>query len=355
MTSPALGQGSAGAAAGARGRCERAPLKVLVVVGHPRRASLAGALAAAYAAGARRAGAVVELLELARLEFDPNVRTRVFADQSVEADLRRAAALIAWAEHLVFVYPTWWGTMPALLKGFLDRVLAPGFAFEETGGSGYLPLHDRQDGRAPDHDGHAGLGLALALRRPRRQGDGAGDPRLLRHPGRADRALRPGPRLAPRAAARLAGGRRGRGRPAARRPALEHPARPPQGRDLAQGDPAAVLSDDLARLYDRRARGGAGHRRDRCRGLLVGAAVPVLHRGRRRARQRAVRLRDRPPQPELRAVQGRLARADDRRAELSRAPPGPCRRAGAGAGLGPLADRRHRRLGRDRRCRCSPP
>src|SRR5690606_34146950 len=36
-----------------------------------------------------------------------------------------------WADHLVFVYPTWWGTMPALLKAFLDRVLTPGFAFEE--------------------------------------------------------------------------------------------------------------------------------------------------------------------------------------------------------------------------------
>ncbi len=110
------------------------------MVGHPRGASLAGALAAAYIAGARRAGARVELLELAGLEFDPNVRTRVFADQSVEPDLERAAALIAWADHLVFVYPTWWGTMPALLKGFLDRVLAPRFAFEETGSKGYLPL-----------------------------------------------------------------------------------------------------------------------------------------------------------------------------------------------------------------------
>jgi 1,4-dihydroxy-2-naphthoate polyprenyltransferase len=139
VTGPGMGRGPADGV-WVRTRSERAPLKVLVVVGHPRRASLTGALAAAYAAGARRAGAVVEVLELAGLEFDPNVQTRVFADQSVEADLRRAAALIAWADHLAFVYPTWWGTMPALLKGFLDRVLAPGFAFAETGGSGYLPL-----------------------------------------------------------------------------------------------------------------------------------------------------------------------------------------------------------------------
>jgi 1,4-dihydroxy-2-naphthoate octaprenyltransferase len=116
------------------------PLKVLVVAGHPRRSSLAGALSAAYASGAARAGAAVELLDLSQLEFDPHVRTRVFAHQSVEPDLARAAALLAWADHLVFVYPTWWGTMPALLKGFLDRVLAPGFAFEEIGRAGYRPL-----------------------------------------------------------------------------------------------------------------------------------------------------------------------------------------------------------------------
>jgi 1,4-dihydroxy-2-naphthoate octaprenyltransferase len=51
----------------------------------------------------------------------------------------QARRLIGWADHIVFVYPTWWGTMPALLKGFLDRVLAPGFAFAETD-RGFAPL-----------------------------------------------------------------------------------------------------------------------------------------------------------------------------------------------------------------------
>ena len=57
----------------------------------------------------------------------------------IEGDLRRGRELIAWADHLAFVYPTWWGTMPALLKGFLDRALAPGFAFAEEG-AGFVPL-----------------------------------------------------------------------------------------------------------------------------------------------------------------------------------------------------------------------
>src|SRR5690606_25646079 len=48
----------------------------------------------------------------------------------LEPDLLEAQRQIHWAEHLVFVYPVWWGGLPALLKGFLDRVLLPGFAFK---------------------------------------------------------------------------------------------------------------------------------------------------------------------------------------------------------------------------------
>ena len=114
-------------------------LRVLIVVGHPRRQSLCQALAAAYGAGARRAGANVCELRLAELSFDPHVRSFDPTAQPVEEGIVHARALLAWADHIVFVYPTWWGTMPALLKGFLDRALAPGFAFAENG-RGYVPL-----------------------------------------------------------------------------------------------------------------------------------------------------------------------------------------------------------------------
>jgi 1,4-dihydroxy-2-naphthoate polyprenyltransferase len=115
------------------------PLRVLLIVGHPRAGSFSHALAAAYRAGAERAGVELRELELARLGFARDVTTRRFADQPVEPDIAQARALLAWAEHLVLIYPTWWGTMPALLKGFLDRVLAPGFAFAEQG-RGFAPL-----------------------------------------------------------------------------------------------------------------------------------------------------------------------------------------------------------------------
>jgi putative NADPH-quinone reductase/1,4-dihydroxy-2-naphthoate octaprenyltransferase len=114
-------------------------MRVLVVLGHPRPASLCGALAAAVAAGARRAGADVRTLDVARMRFDPDVHAASPNAQFQEEDVRHARELVSWAEHLVFVYPNWWGTMPALLKGFLDRVFTPGFAFAERDGR-YEPL-----------------------------------------------------------------------------------------------------------------------------------------------------------------------------------------------------------------------
>ena len=109
---------------------ELRPRRILVILGHPRVDSFCGALARAYAEGVRAAGHEALRLDLAGLAFDPNVRTPSPRDQALEPDLARAQALIRWADHLVFVYPAWWGTLPALLKGFLDRVLTPGFAFE---------------------------------------------------------------------------------------------------------------------------------------------------------------------------------------------------------------------------------
>ncbi|MGD9879764.1 MAG: NAD(P)H-dependent oxidoreductase, partial [Reyranella sp.] len=106
-------------------------LKVLLILGHPRRGSFCEALADGYAAGAVAAGADLRRLSLADLGFEPDVLVPSPRDQEREPAIAHAVDLVAWAEHLVFVFPTWWGTMPACLKGFLDRVLMPGFAFED--------------------------------------------------------------------------------------------------------------------------------------------------------------------------------------------------------------------------------
>lgn len=106
-------------------------MNVLVIVGHPRKDSFSHALSRAYAEGALKAKADVQVLELVDLCFNPHVTTMPMHLQYCEPDIVRARASIRWADHLVFIYPVWWGTMPALMKGFLDRVLVPGFAFRE--------------------------------------------------------------------------------------------------------------------------------------------------------------------------------------------------------------------------------
>ena len=104
-------------------------MNILVIVGHPRADSLCHALAEQYIEGATEAGARLRRLDLRELMFSRDVETRAMRRQETEPDLERARGLLRWAQHVVFVYPTRWGTMPSLLKCFLDRLLLPDFAF----------------------------------------------------------------------------------------------------------------------------------------------------------------------------------------------------------------------------------
>lgn len=106
------------------------PKNILILQGHPdpRPERFCHALAGAYAEGARAAGHSVRLVEIGRLDF-PLLRSKDdFEEGGVPDALRPAQEAIAWAEHLVFIYPLWLGDMPAMLKAFLEQTLRPGFA-----------------------------------------------------------------------------------------------------------------------------------------------------------------------------------------------------------------------------------
>jgi NAD(P)H dehydrogenase (quinone) len=108
---------------------------LLVVLGHPRDDSLCAALAAAFAEGAEAAGMRVRRIDLGDMRFDPVLRSARAGDQMLEPDLVQAQRALQEARHVAWVYPVWWGTMPALLKGFLDRVFVSGFAYRYRQGS----------------------------------------------------------------------------------------------------------------------------------------------------------------------------------------------------------------------------
>nr|WP_234642286.1 NAD(P)H-dependent oxidoreductase [Delftia tsuruhatensis] len=109
--------------------------RILIILGHPSDGSLCAGMAGAYARGAREGGAEVRILHLAALAFDPVLHAGYRGEQPLEPDLRQAQEHILWASHLAWVYPNWWGGLPALLKGFIDRVFLPGFAFKYRKGS----------------------------------------------------------------------------------------------------------------------------------------------------------------------------------------------------------------------------
>lgn len=102
---------------------------ILIINGNPNVKSLSHALAIAYQKGAEEAGATCRLINLAELDFSPILKHGYQQRTDWEPDLETSWQAIKDADHLVFVYPTWWGTQPALLKGFIERVFLPGFAF----------------------------------------------------------------------------------------------------------------------------------------------------------------------------------------------------------------------------------
>jgi len=103
---------------------------IVIINGHPGKDSLCQALANAYKTGVEKSKAICTLINLHELTFDPVLHFGYKSRTELEPDLIYAQKTIQNADHLVFVYPNWWGTSPALLKGFIDRVFIPGFAFK---------------------------------------------------------------------------------------------------------------------------------------------------------------------------------------------------------------------------------
>ena len=116
------------------------PRRILVLDGHPDAdpKRYAHALAAAYVEGAREGGHDVRRIDIGRVEFPLLRRREDWEHGTLPSALAEARDAIAWAEHLVLVFPLWLGDMPALVKGFLEQVARPGFAIGDAAG-GRMP------------------------------------------------------------------------------------------------------------------------------------------------------------------------------------------------------------------------
>lgn len=120
-------------------------MRILLVLDHPytldsaanvrHRRSFSAAVAAAVIRGAAGAGHHVDVIDLAADGFRPSMTREDLAAwrqaRIVDPQVCDYQRRLAQADHLVFVFPVWWEAMPAATKGFLDRVLVKGVAFEE--------------------------------------------------------------------------------------------------------------------------------------------------------------------------------------------------------------------------------
>ena len=115
-------------------------MNVLVVYAHPERGSFCGAVLDAFLAGVSQAGGDVRLRDLYQLRFNPCLggeefrRERKEGDsRAVPNDVRIEQEHVLWADAVVFVCPLWWSDVPAILKGWFDRVWTKGFAWAYSG------------------------------------------------------------------------------------------------------------------------------------------------------------------------------------------------------------------------------
>ena len=110
-------------------------MKAALVTAHPRADSYCHELAVRARSGLEAAGHDVTVVDLYaegfRAAMSAAERAAYHGERPIlDPVVERYAELVRSAQLLVFVYPTWWSGLPAILKGWLDRVLVPGVAFE---------------------------------------------------------------------------------------------------------------------------------------------------------------------------------------------------------------------------------
>ncbi len=114
--------------------------RIAVIVGHALKSSFCETIGRAYKAAAEEAGHEARIYVLSDMLFDPVLFEGFHKLQPLEPDLKVAHAAMFAADHLVFIFPLWLGDMPAILKGFLERILQPDLVEPARNGTFVKPL-----------------------------------------------------------------------------------------------------------------------------------------------------------------------------------------------------------------------
>jgi len=111
-------------------------MKVVIVFNHPYHGSYCNAILNSVSLGLKQARHDIDLIHLDQDNFNP-VMTATDLNgfrnkQSVDPKVMEYSNRIKDADHLVFIFPIWWELMPAMMKGFIDKVIFPGVAYDYT-------------------------------------------------------------------------------------------------------------------------------------------------------------------------------------------------------------------------------
>jgi putative NADPH-quinone reductase len=109
--------------------------KIAIIVGTSLHESYSEALGKAYQRGAESGGHQARLFVLGKMNFDAILREGYRREQALEPDLVAAREAFIACDHVVFIFPLWCGDMPAILKGFIERILQPDLlVMQKSGG-----------------------------------------------------------------------------------------------------------------------------------------------------------------------------------------------------------------------------
>jgi NAD(P)H dehydrogenase (quinone) len=119
-------------------QAKQEPQRVLLILAHPSPESFNHSIARQISQQLEKKGYEVQIRDLYALGFDPILDLKAWSDYQAQVnttpqDILEEQKAILWADHLIFVYPTWWWSQPAILKGYFDRVFTPSFAFDSSG------------------------------------------------------------------------------------------------------------------------------------------------------------------------------------------------------------------------------
>lgn len=113
-------------------------MNILVINGHPDKESYCQAIFQTIVENIDLKRHELEMINLNEEEFDPVLRYGYRQRMEDDPFILRSQSLIQWADHLIFVYPIWWSSMPSLLKGWIDRVFTPGIAYSANNRGSFI-------------------------------------------------------------------------------------------------------------------------------------------------------------------------------------------------------------------------